>query len=288
MATSIQNHSHDFIAGSIAGCTCKLLEFPFDTIKVLQQTSVNGTPNIGIYRCLKNVMQNNGVRGLYNGLFTPLLSCTFETAVLFYVFEKSKNLLANSSSSPSTGTILTAGALAGICTSILVTPVEFIKCNLQVQSHSAVQKKFTGPLDCTIQTIKEKGLRGMYKGYFATMLREGPGSSLWFLSYEWSSKVMLKEGQTKDDLPLWKLMCSGAFSGIAYWAAFFPADVIKSKLQTSMTSNQSFWHLFLKIKRTEGLRGLYRGFMITAIKAIPANAILFMSYEACKRVLQSV
>jgi len=32
---------------------------------------------------------------------------------------------------------------------------------------------------------------------------------------------MLKPGQTKDDLPLWKLMASGSFSGIAYWAAFF-------------------------------------------------------------------
>jgi uncharacterized membrane protein HdeD (DUF308 family) len=35
--------------------------------------------------------------------------------------------------------------------------------------------------------------------------------------------MLLKPGQTKSDLPLWKLMISGALSGIAYWAAFFPA-----------------------------------------------------------------
>jgi hypothetical protein len=42
---------------------------------------------------------------------------------------------------------------------------------------------YSGPLDCIIKTCTEKGIRGMYKGYFATIMRESPGSSLWYVLY---------------------------------------------------------------------------------------------------------
>jgi Mitochondrial carrier protein len=75
-----------------------------------------------------------------------------------------------------------AGMVAGACTPAIVTPVEFVKCNLQVQGQDNTKnRKYTGPLDCIIKTVRENGIRGMYKGYVATVMRESPGSGLWYL-----------------------------------------------------------------------------------------------------------
>jgi len=288
MEQTRRRHAHDFIAGAVAGSTCKMFEFPFDTVKVLQQTQLSSSKGISAWNCLRGVIKTNGVKGLYSGLATPLLSCTFETALLFYVYEKSKSFLSPPQiGSTSLSTAAISGAIAGACTPALVTPVEFVKCNLQVQAGSK-NPKFAGPLDCVVKTLKAHGVRGIYKGFFATVLRESPGSSLWFVSYELSNKIMLKPGQSKEDLPLWKLTASGSISGVLYWLAFFPADVIKSQLQTESAGREKFWSVFSKIRKTDGLPGLYRGLSVTLIRAVPSNGFLFLAYEVCKRLLNEV
>lgn len=274
-----RNHHIHFIAGSVAGATCKLFEYPMDTIKVLQQTKYKGTSAIS---CLSATVRSSGVRGLYNGLLTPLLSCTLETALLFYAYEKSKSLLTSLSISPLWTTVI-SGMAAGACTTMITTPVEFIKCNLQVQSSQ--HPVYTGPVDCMVKTWREKGPSGMYRGFFATVMRESPGSSVWFVVYEAVTKFLTPPGQTKKDLPFWKLMVAGSASGIAFWTAFFPADVIKTQVQTSNDVKQTFWHTFAHIWRTRGVRGLYMGYWITVLRAVPANALLFVAYEATKRLI---
>jgi ornithine carrier protein len=36
---------------------------------------------------------------------------------------------------------------------------------------------------------------------------------------------------------------------------------------------------------TEGLRGLYRGFGVTLLRAIPSNAVIFGTYECVSKAL---
>jgi len=46
---------------------------------------------------------------------------------------------------------------------------------------------------------------------------------------------------------------------MAYWTAFFPADVVKSRLQTDAAlSGKSFGDVFLHLLRTEGFKALYK------------------------------
>lgn len=63
-----------------------------------------------------------------------------------------------------------AGAFSGIFTTIITAPGERIKCLLQIQHGQAVAK-YSGPIDCAKQLYKEGGLRSIYKGTGATLLR---------------------------------------------------------------------------------------------------------------------
>ena len=121
--------------------------------------------------------------------------------------------------------------------------------------------------------------------------------------------------QGQQILPPWAVCMSGALAGMLYWGVPFPADVVKSKIQTGThglpaggepTIARGFQHTL----QEEGVRGLYRGCGITVTRAAPGNgtpppparlsswrhdthssaclcaALLFVSYEMAMRVLE--
>jgi solute carrier family 25 carnitine/acylcarnitine transporter 20/29 len=59
-----QGIAQSLVVGSIAGLFGKLIEHPFDTIKVRLQTTTNFT---GFLDCLSKTVKNEGVFGLYKG-----------------------------------------------------------------------------------------------------------------------------------------------------------------------------------------------------------------------------
>lgn len=63
-----------------------------------------------------------------------------------------------------------AGAFSGIFTTSVMAPGERIKCLLQVQQGGGEQK-YNGMVDCAKKLYKEGGIRSIYKGSLATLLR---------------------------------------------------------------------------------------------------------------------
>ena len=70
------NNSHldgprDLLAGMLSGFVCKVFEFPFDTIKVLQQTQ--GDKYKGAIDCTMQTIRAKGYLSLYQRLASPLI-----------------------------------------------------------------------------------------------------------------------------------------------------------------------------------------------------------------------
>eukprot|EP00005_Dracoamoeba_jomungandri_P014804 CAMPEP_0174268092 /NCGR_PEP_ID=MMETSP0439-20130205/36111_1 /TAXON_ID=0 /ORGANISM="Stereomyxa ramosa, Strain Chinc5" /LENGTH=238 /DNA_ID=CAMNT_0015356051 /DNA_START=350 /DNA_END=1066 /DNA_ORIENTATION=+ len=192
-----------------------------------------------------------------------------------------------------------SSALAGACQATVLTPVELIKCRLQVQSSRVElleackqEPNFTiyrGSWHCFIETVKEGGIRSLYRGNVSTLCRDVPGSMVWFGAYELSRIAFSTVLDVPvSNLPSIPLMASGACAGIAYWTCVLPVDTIKSVLQTEVVgANQTILGVFKSIVKTEGLRGLYRGYTPTVLRAIPSNACIFWIYEMTARLLSN-
>ncbi|KAL7753370.1 hypothetical protein RI367_001145 [Sorochytrium milnesiophthora] len=422
----------DIVFGSAAGVSGKLVEYPFDTstspflsrdgcacfetdgcvlimLKVRLQAQplrANGGASIfaGPFDCMRKTVAKEGVRGLYKGLSSPLVGAIMENATLFVVYNRIQSLVRSHSATAnpdlplSLPQLFLSGALAGTCTSFVLTPVELIQCRLQVQgliAHqapaattttttaapaTATQSKpslassqrqslarqrryyarptaknlaalsysgdtsflrgsnvafqlhnrrpnpassaavaatssvaavpYSGPLDVLVRTLRTRGIRGLYRGHAATMLRETGGGAAWFGIYEVVARHWIQRRQaavtdgtvvTKADLAAWELMSAGAAAGVSYNVVLFPADVIKSRLQTQdvLTTVQrgrsghqtaatravadGFVKVGLALFRTEGLRGLYRGCEVAVIKTTPTSAVIFGVYEWLNR-----
>ena len=83
-----------------------------------------------------------------------------------------------------------AGLLAGVFTTAIMAPGERIKCLLQIQSASDTAKKYNGTIDCAKKLYKEGGIRSVYKGTTATLMRDVPASGVYFASYDWLKKSL--------------------------------------------------------------------------------------------------
>jgi len=93
----------------------------------------------------------------------------------------------------------------------------------------------------------------------------------------------------KSDVPLAYTALAGSAAGVCYWTIPFPADTVKSKLQTDPRfAGRAFDDVFRTVIREDGVRGLYRGVGITAARAAPAHAALFFAYEVVDRQLQRI
>jgi len=68
---------------------------------------------------------------------------------------------------------MASGAFCGFVNCIVVTPVELVKCRLQIQADSK-KKKYNGIIDCIVKTYKKFGINGLYRANYATIMREIP------------------------------------------------------------------------------------------------------------------
>lgn len=120
--------------------------------------------------CAKKTIAKEGVRGLYKGMSAPIAGVAPIFAISFFGFGVGKKLLTEGDEPLTNTRLFAAGAFSGIFTSIVMAPGERIKCLLQVQQGGGVQK-YNGMVDCAKQLYKEGGIRSIYKGSLATLLR---------------------------------------------------------------------------------------------------------------------
>jgi len=226
-----------FLAGTCAGITGKIIEYPFDTVKVRLQTqnfvksSSDAVQFNGALDCLRKTVANEGFAGLYKGLLSPLIGAAGENMMSFVLFDQVKMHYINATNSTA-GTvpmryIFFAGGVAGFGTTLVLTPVELVKCRLQIQQSSA-EAAYSGVMDCAKTVFKEEGIRGLFRGGLSTMAREVPGNALWFGTYETLIRSMLRDNQSREEVGTMKTILAGGCAGGMYWLVPYPFDSIKS------------------------------------------------------------
>ena len=153
--------------------------------------------------------------------------------------------------------------------------------------------RLQGPLEIVKDIWHTSGIRGLWLGQLGTLLRETGGGIAFFTAYEGVARYFLGLRQkaaapgvtlTKADLAQYELMISGAAAGVSYNFILFPADCVKSAIQTAAELDPhgpklGFLEMGKKIYRTRGLKGLYAGCGLTCLKSAPSCALVFVLYE---------
>lgn len=284
----------DFIAGGIGGMCTVAAGHPLDTVKVRLQTMPKpkpGEPPLfkGALDCFMQTFRKEGFIGLYKGMAAPLAGVAPMFAVCFLGYGVGKRLQqTNPDQELSYGQIFKAGAMAGVFTTVIMTPGERIKCLLQIQQEASVKdRKYKGPVDCAVKLYKEGGIRSIYRGTGATLLRDIPASGMYFMTYEYLQRILTPAGQDRGDMSIGRTIFAGGMAGICNWAVAIPADVLKSRFQTAPAGKypNGIRDVAREILREEGIMSLYKGFTPIMLRAFPANGACFLGYEVTLKLL---
>ena len=73
----------DMLSGMVAGGAAKVLEYPFDTLKVLLQ--INTEASFSTIQFTRNIIQQEGVARIYRGLSAPLFGSCLEFLTTFWM-----------------------------------------------------------------------------------------------------------------------------------------------------------------------------------------------------------
>lgn len=306
----------DITFGSIAGILGKFVEYPFDTVKVrLQSQSTEpGAPRLrGPLDAFSAAFRapEGPLASLYRGISAPLLGAAIETSSLFFSYRIAQDIVVASTPSlralrdQNNGKVelpfpylVGCGAASGAFTSLLLTPIELVKCKMQVPilpSGLGSKLGYTtthppGALALVRSIFRTHGILGFWHGQLGTLIRETGGSAAWFGSYEGVKMLFSKYDPSVSqmaDVKVWQQMCAGAAAGMAYNFIFYPADTIKSRMQTSVADtatikNMTFAATARQLWREQGLKGFYRGCGITVCRSAPSSAIIFSIFEALR------
>jgi len=161
-----------------------------------------------------------------------------------------------------------------------------------------------GPISVLMSVVRTQGIRGLWLGHTGTLIRETGGTAAWLGTKEYISSLLVARRLREPNEPAasaaqlrpWESALSGACAGVAFNLALFPADTVKSAMQTeeelrpcnsgsgaAPREKPSFLRTLMAMYHKKGPRGLYAGCGITVARSIPSNAIIFVVYDGLKK-----
>lgn len=305
----------DFMPGISGGVARVMIGQPFDTIKVRLQVLGQGTalaaklPPSEVYKdsmdCVRKMVRNEGPLSFYKGTVAPLVGNMVLLGIHFPTFSNVRKMLEGDdhySNFSYTNTLL-SGAAAGAAGSLVSTPVELVRTKMQMQRRAALagsvagaaaqaggEEFYKGSVDCFKQVLSKHGIKGLYRGFTSTILRDMQGYAWFFLGYEATVNYFLQNAgpgvHTKADLNYLQVMAAGVVAGFGLWGSMFPIDTIKSKLQADSLAKPQYsstLDCLSKVLKGEGQVGLWRGFSAAMYRAIPVNAGIFLAVEGTRQ-----
>lgn len=172
-----------------------------------------------------------------------------------------------------------SGALAGICVSCCLHPVDTIKT--VTQSCRAEQKSifYIGK-----SIVSDRGFPGLYRGITTNIACSAPISAVYTYTYE-SVKAALLPYLPKEYYSFAHCVGGGCAS-IATSFIFTPSERIKQQMQVG-SHYRNCWDVLVGIIRNGGLSSLYAGWIAVLCRNIPHSMIKFYTYESLKQAMPS-
>ena len=176
---------------------------------------------------------------------------------------------------------------------LVTAPFERVKIILQIQGQNQLgpgeKPKYNNGFDVVRQLYKEGGIKHVFRGSAMTLARDGPGSAVYFASYETIKRSLTPKDESgmPGPLSLPAVCVAGASAGVIMWIPVFPVDTVKSRLQSG-GENLSISQPIREIHGRGGFKAFFPGFGPAVARAIPANAATFLGVELAHQAMNKV
>jgi len=236
-------------AGSLAGVVGIGTAYPLDALKTKAQTygtrQVNGqgklpTSGLGtnirspsMFEMARIVLNEEGIKGFYGGVYGVMLGQAFVKAVLFssnaFALQQLTSLSNTDIQAATFVQLCLAAAFSGLVSSFVLNPIERVKILMQADQSGT----YASEVDCIGKVLAQDGLSGLLlRGLDGMLAREIPGATVYFVAYS----LLVHSALASYVGPAAPFLCGG-MAGVLAWIPIYPSDVIKTNMQNTQGSD---------------------------------------------------
>ena len=248
--SSIMESVYGSLSGLAFGLVSPLASQPFDTLKTKMQAEARYARQ-GMGAVATQVLRTDGAAGLYRGILPIVMSTGVQKSALFSANAGARRACEESGVPALTGglaPVLVGGLAAGTARTVVETPFELAK--VRYQTGGGVGQ-----------------LSELYTGAGATWARGTLMLTSFFVMCDYSERA----APELMSRPLLGGFLKGGVCATLAWAVAWPLEIAKNKKQGADGMRGSTLAIVRQLAASDGLRGLYRGFLPGALRSFVAN-----------------
>ncbi|KAJ3188135.1 hypothetical protein HDU85_005283 [Gaertneriomyces sp. JEL0708] len=189
------------------------------------------------------------------------------------------------------------GGVSAAVSKTAAAPIERVKLLIQNQDEMIKQGRLASPYkgigDCFSRVIKEEGTGSLWRGNTANVIRYFPTQALNFAFKDYFKRMF---GFKKDE-GYWKWfagnLASGGMAGASSLLFVYSLDYARTRLANDAKSAKKggerqfngLVDVYKKTLASDGIAGLYRGFVISCVGIVVYRGLYFGLYDSIKPVV---
>jgi len=186
---------------------------------------------------------------------------------------------------------------AAVISKTAAAPIERVKLLVQNQEEMIKQgildRPYKGVIDCTARTFKNEGLLPFWRGNLANCIRYFPTQALNF-AFKDQIKALFKARKDEGYISKFgKNIASGGAAGALSLCFVYSLDYARTRLANDAKSSKKggerqfngLIDVYKKTLKSDGIAGLYRGFVISCVGIIVYRGCYFGFYDTLKPIV---
>eukprot|EP00178_Gracilaria_changii_P011521 TRINITY_DN3270_c0_g2_i1.p1 TRINITY_DN3270_c0_g2~~TRINITY_DN3270_c0_g2_i1.p1 ORF type:complete len:317 (-),score=53.28 TRINITY_DN3270_c0_g2_i1:38-919(-) len=187
------------------------------------------------------------------------------------------------------------GGVSAAVSKTCASPIEVIKLRLQnvdaMMKAGTLEKPYAGIGDCASTIVRDEGVKALWKGNGTNVLRYFPTQALNFSLKDYF-KRMFGRNKDRDGYFVWFLgnLASGGAAGSVSLLFVYSLDYARTRLSNDLKSSKKggekqytgLIDVYKKTLASDGIAGLYRGFVISCVGIVIYRGLYFGIYDSIK------
>merc|ERR1712130_990235 len=187
------------------------------------------------------------------------------------------------------------GGTSAAVSKTVSAPIERVKMMVQNQGEmlkqGLIDTPYKGVLDCFARTYQQEGFWSFWKSNGTNVIRYFPTQALNFAFKDYF-KALFNANKEKDGYWYWFAMnlASGGAAGAASLCFVYSLDYARTKLASDTKSSKKggerkykgLIDVYAKTLKSDGVVGLYRGFVISCVGIVIYRGFYFGLYDSIK------
>jgi solute carrier family 25 (adenine nucleotide translocator) protein 4/5/6/31 len=190
------------------------------------------------------------------------------------------------------------GGISAAVSKTAAAPIERVKLLIQNQDEmlkaGRLDRRYGGIIECFSRTYRDEGLMSLWRGNTANVIRYFPTQALNF-AFRDKFKRMFGYKKERDGYAKWMMgnLASGGAAGATSLFFVYSLDYARTRLANDAKSAKKggerqfngLVDVYRKTLASDGIAGLYRGFMPSVVGIIVYRGLYFGMYDSIKPVV---